>query len=243
MFLRNLIFMLLLPVFVRADTVTVFAAASLKNALEEVAESYDGAVRFSFAGSSVMARQVAAGAPADVVILANVAWMDWLEGQGALVPGSQRTLLRNHLVLITGADGTLTGGIDALAENHQIAMALVEAVPAGIYGREALEALDLWDSVRARVIQTDNVRAALALVALGEVPLGLVYGSDARAEQRVRVLAEIDPALHSPILYPAALVAETHRGAEAEAARFLDYLSSPEARNIFETQGFSLPPS
>ncbi len=232
----------LLPGLLRAEGVTVFAAASLKTALEEIAADFEGAVTFSFAGSSVLARQVAAGAPADVVMLANVTWMDWLAGQNAIVPETRRDLLGNRLVLVANSAEPPGRAFDLLKggdvfSGYRMAMGLVEAVPAGIYGRQALVSLGLWESVRDDIVQTDNVRAALALVALGEVPLGIVYASDAQAEPRVMILAEFQADSHDPIVYPAALT----DGAGKQAARFLDYLSSAEARRVFEDHGFAVP--
>ncbi|MEV8466827.1 molybdate ABC transporter substrate-binding protein [Fluviibacterium sp. DFM31] len=228
----------------RADEVTVFAAASLKTALDEVAAGWEAAtghhVRAAYAGSSGLARQIAQGAPADLFISANTAWMDWLEVEGAIDPGSRRALLGNRLVLVgpAGAPPLDLAALPTKLGSGRLAMALVDAVPAGIYGRAALEHLGLWPDLRAQVVETDNVRAALALVAIGAAQMGIVYGTDARAEPRVAVRAAFDPQSHPPILYPAALMP----GASAVAAAFLTYLSEPEAGAVFTRHGFAVIP-
>lgn len=231
----------------RAETVTVFAAASLGDALAAVAEPWETEtgheVVVSAAASSAVARQIAAGAPADIVISANPQWMDWLEGEGRIEPGTRRDLLANRLVLIGGA------GAEPVAEGAplapqildrlgmgRLAVALTEAVPAGIYARAALEAMGAWDALRPRLAEADNVRAALALVATGAAPLGIVYATDAKAEPRVAVLLVFAEETHPPIRYPAARVAG-RGGAAADA--FLAYLGTSEARAIFERAGFA----
>ncbi len=225
-----------------AQTVTVFAAASTKTALDEVAARYAEATGnravVSLAGSSALARQIEAGAPADVFISANTDWMDRLEAQGLVDPASRRDLLGNTLVLIaTGGDPVaITPDLDlpAMLGEGRLAMALVDAVPAGIYGKAALESLGLWQGVAPRVAQADNVRAALALVASGEAPLGITYATDAQAEPRVRVLGTFPPESHAPIVYPVAAV----NG--ADSLDFLNFLRSPSARAAFEAQGFAV---
>lgn len=228
------------------EVVTVFAAASLKTALDEVAalhEQHTGtALSVSYAGSSALARQIQFGAPADVFVSANAAWMDALASEALLAEGTRRDLLSNRLVLIAPAGGKgdlpLGPGTDlgaALGPDGRLAMALVDAVPAGIYGREALTGLGIWDSVAGSIAQTDNARAALRLVALGEAPLGLVYATDARSEPRVRVVSTVDPALHTPIVYPAAVLRE---GDSSASRGVLSYLASPPAQTIFRKHGF-----
>lgn len=231
----------------RAETVTVFAAASLKTALDEVADAYraaDGdAVVMSFAGSSGLARQIQMGAPADLFISANPGWMDALEAEGLLAPDSRMDLLHNTLVLVAPADSPvaldLAPGTDlpGALNGGRLAMALADAVPAGIYGKAALQSLDLWESVRSHTAQTENVRAALRLVALGEAALGIVYATDAEAEPRVRVVARFDAASHPPIVYPVAILGE---GDGPAARRLLAYLAGPEAAAIFRRHGFGL---
>lgn len=226
--------------------VLVFAAASLKNALDEIATGFHADTGheavISVAGSSVLARQIQLGAPADLFITAHPAWMDVLAQDGRIAPGTRRDLLGNQLVLV-GSDPvrapvTLGPGLDltGLLKGGRLAMALVDAVPAGIYGKAALQSLGLWDSIAPHVAQTDNVRAALALVASGAAPLGIVYASDARAEPRVRVLATFPADSHPPIRYVLAQMAGRQSAASDALHR---YLLSAAATEVFETQGFA----
>ena len=227
-------------------TVTVFAAASLKTALDEVIGAYADAtgqsVVASYAGSSALARQIQFGAPADLYISANVAWMDWLQDQGLLAGAQVFDVVSNRLVLIAGADQpralnvTAPQDWQAALQDGYLAMAQTSAVPAGIYGKAALQSLGVWDALAGRVAQTDNVRAALRLVATGEAPLGIVYATDARAEARVRVVHSFAEDSHPPIRYPAALITDT-----AEARAFLDHVLAADARDVFLSHGF-LPP-
>lgn len=235
-----LVFALVRPVLAE-EPVTVFAAASLKTALDEVAQVYDEPLVISYAGSSALARQVQLGAPADVVFLANTDWMDVLDREGLIAAGTRIDLLGNRLVLAgpAGADPVeITPALDltGMLGEGRLAMALVQAVPAGIYGKAALESLGLWESVSMRVAQADNVRAALALVSLGQVPLGVVYATDAQADPAVDALGVFPENSHPPIRYPVAAVA----GRGARAAAFLDFLQSPEAAAIFAAQGFAV---
>lgn len=248
MLLKPLIAALLLalPGAVRADLL-VFAAASLGGPLDRVVAAWEeqggSEVTVSYAGSSALARQIAAGAPADIFISASAEWMDEVEGAALIEPGSRRDLLGNDLVLIAADPQAVPVDIGpdldlvTMLGSGRLAMALVDAVPAGQYGRAALESLGLWAEVEARVAQSENVRAALALVASGAAPLGIVYGTDAIEEPRVTVLGRFPADSHPPIRYPAALVAD----ADPKAAAFLDFLSSAEAAAIFETAGFSVP--
>jgi len=229
------------------ERVVVFAAASMTNAMAEIEQGFESATGgdlvVSLAASSALARQIQQGAPADVFISANPDWMDALAADGLLVAGSRLDLLNNRLVLIAHGPegGSLSLGPDldlvALLEGGRLAMALVDAVPAGIYGKTALDHLGLWSSVEASVAQTDNVRAALALVARGETPYGVVYATDAAAENRVSVVATFPAASHPPIVYPAAVL--TGRNTPAVSA-FRDYLLGPAARAAFERQGFAV---
>ncbi|MDF1716155.1 MAG: molybdate ABC transporter substrate-binding protein [Antarcticimicrobium sp.] len=239
-----------LPQAARADTVTVFAAASLKTALDQISERYEketgDALRISYAGSSRLARQIQQGAPAQIFVSANAAWMDVLEGEGLLAAATRADLLVNRIVLVAGPGApeglslALAPGTDLAGTlgDGRLAMALVEAVPAGIYGKAALQSLQLWDSVAPSVAQADNVRAALRLVASGEAPLGIVYATDAMAEPKVRVLDLFPEDSHPPIRYPAAILAEGD-GPAARAA--LRYLRGDVARAIFLRNGFGLP--
>lgn len=232
-----------------ADRVVVFAAASLKNALDDAAAAWTAAtghgVAISYAGSSALARQIQAGAPADVYLSANVAWMDALQAQGLIRAGSRADLLGNSLVLIAPRSGPapkrtpmeVTPAFDlaGLLGDGRLAIALTDAVPAGMYGKAALQRLGLWRIARMHLAETDNARAALALVAAGEAPLGIVYATDARAEDRVAILARIPPDTHPEIVYPAAVVAES---ANPLAGDFFAYLQGPGATGILKAHGF-----
>jgi molybdate transport system substrate-binding protein len=218
------------------ETVTVFAAASLREALTEVAETYATPVSISFGGSGAMARQVQQGAPADLVILANPDWMDVLEKGGLLLPQTRRDLLRNTLVLIGPAGAAPLPDPDAdtlLArlDGQRLAMGQHGAVPAGTYGKAWLETIGAWEALLPHLAETADVRAALSFVALGEAPLGIVYGTDAAAEPRVSVLWTVPGKRHPPIVYPVAAVTE-------KGLPLLEVLSSPEAAAIFARHGF-----
>ncbi|MCX5481279.1 molybdate ABC transporter substrate-binding protein [Kaistia geumhonensis] len=231
-----------------ADTV-VFAAASLKDALGAAVEAYEaksgGKVVVSYAGSSQLARQIEAGAPADLFISADLDWMDELDKKDLIDPASRVTLLGNTLVLVAPKASTASLVIapgfplaEALGADGKLAMAAVASVPAGKYGKAALEKLGVWAAVAPHVAEADNVRAALAYVARGEAPFGIVYGTDARAEPDVRVVGTFPEDSHKPIVYPLARIkASTNPGAEA----FLAFLRSAEARAIFEGAGFTVP--
>lgn len=212
--------------------VTVFAAASLKGALDKVALAYPGTVVVSYGGSGLLARQVAAGAPADIVILANGAWVDWLGDKGLISPGNRLNLLSNTLVLVapSGADPVIDVGV-SLGDGW-LAIGQTQGVPAGIYGRQWLENAGLWGDLAGRLAETENVRAALALVSRGEAPLGVVYATDALADPNVTVVYEIPGDLHDPIVYPLAAVKGGH------GTEFMAFLTSPLAANIFRGHGF-----
>ena len=227
-----------------ADQITVFAAASLKTALDDLTPRFTDQtghdVTYSFAGSSALARQIELGAPADIFISANPGWVDYLEAAGTIDAATRVDILSNRLVIIE--HGQAVPGrahpVDELAlwlGDDRLAMALVDAVPAGIYGKAALQSLGAWDTVQPQVVQTDNVRAALALVALGEARYGIVYATDARADRRVNIAATIPKDTHPPIRYPAAAI--TGRNTRAVTA-LLDYLRSPGAGVVFRRHGF-----
>lgn len=216
---------------------TVLAAASLQEALTDAGEAWAAAghpaPRLSFAGSSALARQVEAGAPADLFISADEQWMDYLAERKLLRPASRHVIATGDLVLVAPS-ASQTSGLAALRAG-QLALADPEAVPAGRYARAALESLDLWTAVAGRVVPAENVRAALALVERGEVPLAIVYASDARVSSGVKVIHRFAAADHPRIRYPAAvLAAATH----PEAAAFLDFLASPEGQRILAARGF-----
>lgn len=226
---------------------TVFAAASLKNALDAVAadwkEQTGREAVISFAATSALAKQIEQGAEADVFISADLAWMDYVAERKLIDPETRFDLLANEIVLIAPKDSDLTVDIapdfplaEALGDGR-LAIAGVEAVPAGKYGKAALQSLGVWDGVKDKLAQAENVRAALRLVSRGETPLGIVYASDAKADPNVKVLGAFPADSHPPIVYPAARLARA-KGPEAEA--FLGYLRTPEARRRFEENGFSV---
>jgi molybdate transport system substrate-binding protein len=197
----------------------------------------------SYAASSALAKQIEAGAPADLFFSADLDWMDYVEKKNLIDVASRHTLLGNTLVLIAPKDSTVSLTIakdfpllEALGPDGKLAMASVDSVPAGKYGKAALTHLGVWDEVAPRVAQAENVRAALAYVAKGEAPLGIVYGTDARSEPAVRVVGTFPAESHPEILYPVALLAS----AKPEARKFLDFLLSSEAAPAFEAQGFSI---
>jgi molybdate transport system substrate-binding protein len=222
----------------------VFAAASLTNAVGDIGEAFTArtgvALKCSFASSSVLARQIEAGAPADLFLSADTGWMDYLERRGLLRPGTRRDLLGNELVLIAPVGSsvhlTLAPGVNLAAalSSGRLATGDPDSVPAGRYAKAALTSLGLWGELSSRLARAENVRAALEYVARGEAPLGIVYRTDALAEKRVRVVAVFPAASHPPIVYPVALTAR----AGAEAAAFEDFLLGDEARRIFSRYGF-----
>ena len=227
----------------RADEpLTIFAAASLREVLEEAAKGWEQPVVVSYGGSGAIARQVDQGAPADLVFLANALWMDWLASRGRIAKGLRRDLLGNRLVVIgpkgaaplTNADET---ELLARLDGGRLALGQTQAVPAGIYARQWLENRGAWEALLPHLAETENVRAALALVARGEAPLGVVYASDAMADPGVAVLYAIDPQAHEPIVYPAAVVAG---GEENAATAFLDHLVQPDAQALFLRHGFAM---
>lgn len=227
-----------------AETVTVFAAASLKDALDENVRLYQARsgdkIVVSYAASSALAKQIEAGAPADVFISADLDWMDHLEQRRLIKTGTRLNLLRNRLVLIAPADSTTSVKIERefplarILGDGRLAMANPDAVPAGKYGKASLQALGVWKEVQPKVAAAENVRAALVLVSRGEAPLGIVYRTDAAVEPRVRVVGEFPENSHSPIIYPAAITAT----GKSAATAFLHSLSAPAARAVFEKYGF-----
>jgi molybdate transport system substrate-binding protein len=235
------------PNLARAEQILVFAAASLQDVITDVISGFEAesghSVVASFAGSSAVARQLEYGAPVDVVMLANVNWMDHLKSQELLSQKSENRIFGNTLALVVSAKTGVEEVVKNVSELSQIlntgrvAMALVEAVPAGIYGREALMSLGLWQAVEPNVVETDNVRAALSLVALGEVASGIVYVTDALADDRVQIVAQFPADSHEEIVYPAAVVAGRDR---PEVLEFMTYLSGEAARRHFVERGFTL---
>lgn len=227
-----------------AETLTVFAAASLKESLDEAAAAYRQAtgmtVRVSYGASSALARQIEQGAPAQVFISADQDWMDHLQRRGRVDAADRRDLLGNRLVLVAprgravAVDLARPGSLAAaLGGQGRLAVGQTTTVPAGRYARAALQALGQWDAVAPRLAETESVRAALMLVARGEAPLGVVYASDAQAEPRVQVVATFPGDSHPPIVYPAAAL----RGAPPAARAFVGWLSGPQARAVFARHG------
>lgn len=231
-----------------AHEVHVFAAASLKDALDEIAALWEANsghdAILTYAGTPQLARQIAEGAPADLFLSASTAWVDDLGTQGLVA--EREEILGNRLVLVANGEAPAVEiGPDLdlpalLGPEGKLAMAFVDSVPAGIYGREALTTFGLWDAVEPQVAQTENVRAALALVASGEAPLGIVYASDALAAEAagedVTVLGTFPPETHTPITYTAALVSDSEHARE-----LLIFFASPEAQAIWSSQGFEVP--
>jgi len=225
----------------------VFAAASLKNALDDVDAQYKKEtgrrVVVSYASSPALAKQIGAAAPADVFISADLDWMDYLAERGLIKPDTRVNLLGNRLVLIAPAgerrDVTIGQNfpLATLLGDGRLAMADPDSVPAGKYGRAALERLGVWASVQARVARAENVRAALALVSRGEAPFGIVYQTDAAADPKVKIAGFFPEDTHPPITYPAAVLASSQN---PEAGAYLKYLRSPAARPLFERQGFTV---
>jgi len=228
------------------STVIVFAAASLKNVLDDIDATWQRdtgkSVTASYAASSTLAKQIENGAPADLFISADTQWMDYLEQRKLLKLGSRSDLLGNTLVLIAPAKSdvalTIAPGfpLTAALGDGRLAMADPTAVPAGLYGKTALEKLGVWPQVASRIAGAENVRAALLLVARGEAPLGIVYATDATVESGVRIVAAFPPDTHPPIIYPIALIAASQN---ANAPALLAYLHGAAARAQFQKAGFT----
>jgi molybdate transport system substrate-binding protein len=231
----------------QSKNVLVFAAASLKNALDAAAAEYKSetgkTIAVSYAGSSALAKQIESGAPADIFISADLDWMDYVAKKNLIKPETRKNILGNQLVLIapkaSTADVSIAPGfpLAMLLGGGKLAMADTKAVPAGKYGRAALEKLGVWSSVESQIAQAENVRAALALVARGEAPLGIVYRTDAAAEATVKIVGVFPEDSHPPIIYPAALIASS---SNPDAAAFLAFIESQKAAPFFEKQGFIL---
>lgn len=230
-----------------AADVTVFAAASLKEALDDQARQFERTtgtkVVIAYGASNALARQIESGAPADLFISADRDWMDDVERKQWLMPGTRVDLLRNTLVLIAPASSTSAlriaphFALAAALGADRLAMANPDSVPAGKYGKAALEQLGIWSSVERRVARAENVRAALALVSRGEAPFGIVYATDAHADKGVRIVDTFPAASHPPIIYPAAV---TRGSQSAPAKALLDYLGSDAARSTWQKYGFAL---
>lgn len=237
-----------LPAKAAGGDVTVFAAASTTNAIEEIGKLYEakglGAVRGSFASSSTLAKQIEQGAPADVFLSANEKWMDYLDGKNMVEKDTRASLLRNRIVLIVPKDSPagnmeLKKGVSLLGllgKEGRLAVGDPGHVPVGMYGRQALENLDMWQDISDRLAPAKDVRAGLALVERAEAPLGLVYESDVAASAKVRIIGVFPAGSHPDVIYPVAAVA----GGNIEAAKgFIAFLSTPEALAVFKKYGFA----
>lgn len=235
-----------LPARAAPPELVVLAAVSLTESLSQVAAAWTRAghpvVRFSFDASSRLARQVEAGAPADVFVSADAEWMDHLQKAGLVDAATRADLVGNRLVVVAPAASpwTVSAPGDLAAPSVRRVGLAGEAVPAGRYARAALERLGLWAALAPRVVNGDNVRSVLAWAAAGEVDAGVVYASDARVEPRVRVVWTFAADTHPPIVYPGAVVKGSRSA--AEAAAFLRYCRGPEAASVFRAAGFE-PPS
>ena len=228
------------------EPLTVFAAASLTNALEDVGRAYTARggqpVRFSFASSSVIARQLEGGARADLFFSADLDWMDYVAARNLIDKATRRNILRGRLALIAPRVSTVRLAIGpgfplaaALGRRGRLATGDPDYVPAGRYARSALLALGVWNDVADRLVRADNVRVALAYVARGEAPLGIVYETDARIEPGVRIVSLFPSGSHPPIVYPVALTRKARPGARA----FYDFVLGPEGDAIFRRYGFA----
>jgi molybdate transport system substrate-binding protein len=237
-----------LPVAAQTPGATVvFAAASVKNALDNIANAWKAetgkSVSISYASSAVLAKQIEQGAPADIFISADLMWMDYAEKGKLIKPETRKTLLGNTLVLIEPANATTTlkiaPGFDLAGAtgDGKIAVCTIASCPGGIYAKEALTKLGVWEKVEPKLAQADNIRNALALVARGEAKFGIVYGTDAKSEPKVKVVDIFPEASHGPIDYPTALVATS---TNADAAAFYKYVQSPAAAKFYTEQGFTL---
>jgi len=231
----------------RADDLVVFAAASLKDALDAVNTDWQKSAgkhaTISYAASSALAKQIEAAAPADVFISADLDWMDYLDKKSLIAPGTRHNLLGNSLVLIAPADAAASVEIvqgfplAKLLNGGKLAMADPNAVPAGKYGKAALTKLGVWDAVAGSVAAAENVRACLLLVARGEAPYGIVYKTDAAIEPKVKIVGTFPADSVPPIIYP---IGQTAASKNPDAAAFIAYLRGPDATREFEHYGFTL---
>lgn len=236
------------PAVAQDKSIVVFAAASLKDALNDVNAQWQKktgkTALISYASSGTLAKQIVQGAPADVFISADLANMDFIQKRGLVKAGTRSNLLGNKLVLVAEKDSKIAPiriahGFDLakLLGDGRLAMGDVMSVPAGKYGKAALQSLGIWKAVESKVAQAENVRAALLLVSRGEAPLGVVYATDAAADPNVKVIGVFPESSHPPIVYPAALIAGSR---SPDADSFLAYIKSPEAKPLFEKQGFTM---
>jgi len=227
----------------------IFAAASLTNVLDEIGAAYTQqtrqSVKFSYAASSALARQLEAGARADAFFSADLEWMDYAQARGLIDRSTRRNVLGNRLALVAPADSKIGLQVApgfalaaALGSKGRLATGDPESVPVGKYARSALTSLGVWNDVADRLVRADNVRSALAFIARGETPLGIVYETDARVEKRVRIVDFFPADSHPPIVYP---VAVTTR-AQPAARQFVEFLASSAAQDAFKKYGFQVLP-
>jgi molybdate transport system substrate-binding protein len=224
----------------------IFAAASMKSALDQIAAAW--AVKtgrlpaISYASSGVLAKQIEQGAPADVFLSADTQWVDYLDKAHLLRAGTRLNLLGNQLVLIAPADSTeslkikMHFDLAGATGDSKVAVCTIASCPGGIYAKEALQALGVWDAVEPKLAQADNIRSALALVARGEAKFGIVYATDAKAEPKVKVVDIFPPSTHAPIIYPVAVVADSKN---PDAESFVAFLRSQAAAKVLVGQGFT----
>ena len=235
------------PVSAQSKDVVVFAAASLQNALDEIARQWHRETGkkavISYAASNTLIKQIEQGAPADIFFSADLDWMDYGQQKDLIKPDTRFNLLENRLVLIGPRDSSVRVNIQpgfdlaALLKGGLLAMGNVDAVPAGKYGKAALEKLGVWDSVKDKIAQAESVRAALLFVSRGEASLGIVYQTDAAADLKVKIVGTFPDNTYPPIIYPVAL---TKASTNADAQAFLNYLRSPAHGRTFERQGFTV---
>ena len=235
------------PLGAEQQPLTVFAAASLKTALDQANQAFTARtgipVRASYAASSALAKQIAQGAPADIYASADVDWMDDLDQRQLVLAGTRVDLLGNRLVVIAAKDSPVSAlaldppSFTSALGGRRLALAEVTSVPAGRYAKAALQSLGLWEELRPHLAMAENVRAALRFVSRGEAPLGIVYATDAAADPEVKIVATFPADSHPPIVYPFAATADGN----AERARsYLEFLQGRSARAIFEKQGFAV---
>lgn len=225
----------------------VFAAASLTDVMQEIAADYTRetgqSVRFSFAASSALARQIEAGGRVDAFVSADLEWMDYLQSRRLIAGGTRNNVVGNRLALVAPSDSAIqiklgrNVSLAAALKSRRLATGDPDIVPVGRYARSALTHLGVWDEVADRLVRADNVRSALVFVARGETPLGIVYATDAAADKRVRIVDLFPPDSHPPILYPAATTSRARPG----ATRFVDYLLGDSAQATFKKHGFLSP--
>jgi molybdate transport system substrate-binding protein len=227
-----------------AEDLNVFAAASMKTALDQIGtvwktKSGNGIIA-TYGSSATLAKQVEQAAPADIFISADQAWMDELAKNKLIKTESRKNLAGNTLVVVAIAGPKLEMKLDTLADTlgpDKLALGDIKSVPAGKYAKAALDKLGLWSKVESHVVMQDNVRSALALVARGEAKLGIVYGSDAKSEAKVQTVVTFPETSHAPIIYPAAVIAASKN---PDAEKFVDFLKSEDAQLIFKENGFTL---